>query len=416
MRRIISTSWISYTVFALIFITSVQGQNIVPNNGFETYTALPTGYGQWYDASGWNDVNMYPAFLWPYASPDYLHMTGAGGADLPVCTFGTVTPYAGNAVMGFVTWLASTPDFREYLSVAFSSSMVVGTTYTISFWITNGSAGWYCGNSSNHVGVRLSLSPLTQITHEPIGGIPQCEFAGELWSTTWQYVSFTFVADQAYNYITIGNFYNDLATAHTAHVGSPSPGAYYFIDEVVVQPAAILPLTLTAFNAEENNDQVQLTWTTQNELNTQRFIIERSADGEQFDAIGELPAAGFSEQELNYSFVDITPLSGDNYYRLKMEDNNGDFNYSEIEYVRMEFISSVKIISGPNPCEQVFNINTNDGSDHDYYLYAMNGKIVASGKMQGGSAQIDMSNLAKGIYLLRINDADLVYTEKVVVR
>lgn len=76
-------------VFLLINLKFLTAQNIIPNFSFENYSALPDDYGQWYKCNDWDNVNGFGAFLWPYASPDYLHTSGGVGVDLPVSTFGT---------------------------------------------------------------------------------------------------------------------------------------------------------------------------------------------------------------------------------------------------------------------------------------------------------------------------------------
>ena len=205
----------------------------MPNGSFETYTTLPNGYGQWFKCIGWSNLNGYLGFAWPYASPDYLHTLGTGGSGLPNSTFGTVIPYSGNAIMGFVGIHGGSSNFREYVSVQLSSPMVVGAQYDISFYITNGSSNHYAGHSCNHIGLRLSTLPLIQNTHEPLGVAPHYEIPGQLWSLTWMPVTYTFTADSAYTHLTIGNFYNDLNTTSVSQV-SGSNAAYYFIDDVEV--------------------------------------------------------------------------------------------------------------------------------------------------------------------------------------
>lgn len=68
-----------------------NAQNLVPNNGFETYSALPTGVAQTNLSTGWTSGT-------GSGSPDYFHTSGSGLVQLPNAYFGTVNPYAGNAL------------------------------------------------------------------------------------------------------------------------------------------------------------------------------------------------------------------------------------------------------------------------------------------------------------------------------
>lgn len=387
-------------------------QNIVPNNGFETYSSLPTGYGQWYKASGWLNLNGFAMFAWPYASPDYLHNTGSGGVDLPVSTFGTVTPFTGNAVMGLLTYYLTTPEYREYISIQFSTPMVAGTPYTVSFWVTNGTAGYYCNSGANHFGIRFSVAPLSQVDHEPIGGIPQLEYPGEIWSTGWQYVSFSYTPDQNYNYITIGNFYSDAYTTHTVHVAAIATAAYYFIDEVVVTPAVPLPVTLTQLKAELNNNAVDISWQTESELNSDYFSIEKSLDGIRFYEIGTIKGAGFSNTNISYLFTDDAPAQDINYYRLKMVDLNGDEKRSDM--VSVVYAADI-IMLYPNPCSGYFNIAGIDQM-YDVDIFDLEGNKVASISNLNGVQQINIEKLSTGIYFVRFRYNNISVIKKLFIK
>lgn len=230
-------------LISLLFTLCGNAQNIVPNFSFENYSDLPAGYGEWFRCENWDNVNGYPAFMYPYASPDYLHDSGTGGTDLPACTFGTIDPHEGDAIMGFITYLDYEPNFREYISAEFISPMVPGNSYTVSFWLANGDAPM-SGFGSDHVGIQFSIGPLTQTDHEPIDGTPQIELPGIIFHHDWAYYEFTFIADAAYTRITIGNFFNDASTDSDDFYAPGIGGAYYFIDEVTVLPDDIYAITI----------------------------------------------------------------------------------------------------------------------------------------------------------------------------
>ena len=101
---------------------------------------------------------------------------------------------------------------------------------------------------------------------------------------------------------------------------------------------ALASVELYSFHAYAVVDQSQLEWTTGQEENLSLFVIERSTDGENFFAIAQVTASGsYSE----YHYTDSSPLDVDMdrtfYYRLKMVDRNGTFNYSSVEQVSLTF-------------------------------------------------------------------------------
>jgi hypothetical protein len=218
----------------LLFTLSLSAQNMVPNGDFELYDSLPGSSGEWYKCLLWNNLSM--EHDWPHGTPDYLSTKGVSSAQLPDCVFAHVTPQSGDAVMGFcIDYEDNEPEFREYISNQLIMPMVVGNSYFVSFWVTNGDAAWSSQYGCNHFGVMFSDSIPVQYEHEPIAGIPQYEYQGELWSTEWKHITFSFIADKPYEYITFGNFYNDEETNCTLFgPDANESGAYYFLDNVEI--------------------------------------------------------------------------------------------------------------------------------------------------------------------------------------
>lgn len=99
----------------------------------------------------------------------------------------------------------------------------------------------------------------------------------------------------------------------------------------------ILPLTLLDFNGRIERNLVALEWLTSGEINTKQFILQRSKDI-AFKDIGTIPAQSLTGVN-KYNFVDMSPLSGNNFYRIKIIDKDGKFSYSNI--VRLNFTGAV---------------------------------------------------------------------------
>lgn len=89
-----------------------------------------------------------------------------------------------------------------------------------------------------------------------------------------------------------------------------------------------LPVSLLRFSGRRADAGNLLEWITSAEANSDRFEIERSEDGQRFDQLGQVSAAGSSNQLRNYSYTDVAPLKGKNFYRLRMVDKDGTFRYS----------------------------------------------------------------------------------------
>lgn len=98
-------------------------------------------------------------------------------------------------------------------------------------------------------------------------------------------------------------------------------------EDYVWESIGILPVELLSFNAVDAPAVVQVNWVTASERNTSHFVVERSADAEEYAVVGTVPAAGESYAVLHYAMDDAHPLHGLSYYRLKQVDRDGSTAY-----------------------------------------------------------------------------------------
>jgi hypothetical protein len=131
------------------------------------------------------------------------------------------------------------------------------------------------------------------------------------------------------------------------HTVYPYMGAY----ESLTNP---LPVKLLSLSAQKANRDIDLSWSTVSETNSKSFAIERSFDQNVFVFMGSVKAAGNSSQKRTYHFNDqdilLKTTSGVIYYRLKMIDNDGRFEYSNTVSVSIaKEQSSAAITVSPNP-------------------------------------------------------------------
>ncbi|MGB8193185.1 MAG: YCF48-related protein, partial [Chitinophagaceae bacterium] len=169
------------------------------------------------------------------------------------------------------------------------------------------------------------------------------------------------------------------------------------------KPNVSLPVRLINFNAGRNNKQVALSWQTQAESNSSYFAIERSADGRSFEEIGKVPAAGQSNGLLTYSFTDVSPIDGKNYYRLTIVDKDQHTDYSRIVPVDMRAAGGISLLVNPVKGSLVLN-----GAQHfrELQVIDVRGKLVK--KFTSSPSDVySVQGLSPGIYYLRcINDVE----------
>lgn len=94
-----------------------------------------------------------------------------------------------------------------------------------------------------------------------------------------------------------------------------------------------------------------LTWSTQQERNTQFFQLEKSNDGIDFKPIGRIPAAGRSDSTHQYQFLDISATQGRNYYRLRLIDTDERFHLSDIIVVNKATPNNFTVLSLTTPTD-----------------------------------------------------------------
>ncbi|RYY21426.1 MAG: T9SS type A sorting domain-containing protein [Chitinophagaceae bacterium] len=173
--------------------------------------------------------------------------------------------------------------------------------------------------------------------------------------------------------------------------------------QVPVNQDIVTPIKLASFSAFLKNSSVTLNWTSDQEFNSSVYSIERSNDGKNFSAIGTVKAAGISYSPLKYSFDDNS-FSGTAYYRLKMIDIDGTFEYSKVVYVNGGSGANGTLSVFPNPFRsdvQLKGINASDVNKANIRIFSAAGKEVNFKVSGANSISIDPS-VPQGIYMLRV--------------
>ena len=184
---------------------------------------------------------------------------------------------------------------------------------------------------------------------------------------------------------------------------------------VVVSPATLLPLKLVNFSGVLKNNVTNLKWNTSNEVTTKGFDVERSTDGQSYKAIGFVKGQNNASNE--YAFNDEKIVKGNKYfYRLKMIDIDGKFNYSNV--VIVTFIDKDKWFTVyPSPVKDVLFIQNNTAASQsaEIIITEVSGKIVY--KHTGAVAsklEVPVSGWSAGTYVVKIKSNETETTMKIV--
>ena len=184
---------------------------------------------------------------------------------------------------------------------------------------------------------------------------------------------------------------------------SPSADQFYNLSE-----AASLPVELIYFEGKVADVGVQCHWATAWEQNHDYFQLERSPDGKDFSSIARIEIAHRTANENVYSFLDVHPYHGVNYYRLKQMDVDGGFQYSGMIQVSFYsdkiYESQLRTYAGENRRE--LWIRMNEAAHMSVRLSDINGRVLFEfGEWLGVGEHIipvPSENLSSGMYFLSI--------------
>lgn len=210
-------------------------QNIVPNPSFENYTSCPDNL----TSGSVNQINK--AFPWNHpttGTSDFFHTCNNninGIAGVPNNTLGSRAARTGQGYAGFYAFTIT----REYLQTQLCSPMIVGETYSVSFYV-GFSQGLTLRNNyaTDAVGTLFSTYPVADNNYlrsvTPHIQNPQGKVLKD--TLNWELISGSFTADSAYTYITIG--YIGPSTGRTSELVNTNSGSiiagYYYIDDIDV--------------------------------------------------------------------------------------------------------------------------------------------------------------------------------------
>ncbi|MEZ0483643.1 T9SS type A sorting domain-containing protein [Fibrella aquatica] len=183
--------------------------------------------------------------------------------------------------------------------------------------------------------------------------------------------------------------------------------------------APVLPVTLLSFGAAlDSQNQVRLQWETASEVNSRFFVVERSRDLINLEAVVTIDASENSQNRQTYVAYDKKPLPGLAYYRLKQVDRTGDFGtfrWQPIAYVPSDFA-----IVFPNPSTgNQFEVQLSAAEPATVVLADLLGRLIACESQQTATSSLIVRpkvDMSAGSYLMSVSQNGITVVKHVVVR
>ena len=194
---------------------------------------------------------------------------------------------------------------------------------------------------------------------------------------------------------------------YNAELGNDNTSAFTF-----TASGGIVPIRLLSFDGVKAVNRVILKWQTTSELDSKYFDVEFSENGNVWNSIGKVNAAGSSATERSYSLTHNSPVDGVNYYRLKQVDVNNNYSYSNIVAINFS-IKGVSISAVyPNPFLSQLKIDISSDRNEVVRIQLSDniGRVlqVFNSSIQKGVNKLSLDNLsglAPGIYNVEVKTA-----------
>ncbi len=203
-----------------------------------------------------------------------------------------------------------------------------------------------------------------------------------------------------YNWATFQMASPTSVTATRANSGATATVPFQVIE--FLRGEEPLPIEFGSFDVIPIRNDRRIFWTTYSEHNSKHYIVQISYDGKKFETIGTVDAAGFSNELIEYYFeYRIQRPFGDEYYRIVEVDNDGQKFYSNI--ISIEGNDLDARFSFPNPAKDILHVYNPANEAGWYLIRSLDGKIAAEGALTPSENNLDVSNIAKGVYLIEIS-------------
>lgn len=178
-----------------------------------------------------------------------------------------------------------------------------------------------------------------------------------------------------------------------------------FTQAVCLNTNTPLPLNLLSFEVQKQNRNAQLIWKTSNKENVDGFQIQRSTNGSDFTNVGFVKSTAKDE----YQFSDRLLANGKYYYRLKVIDHDLRFFYSTVKSILFSDVTEFSIY--PNPAMDEINL-LSSANAFSYAICTVEGKILESGDVSTNNKRIQLKNIPKGVYYIKMNTEEETKTIK----
>jgi hypothetical protein len=351
--------------------------------------------------------------------------TASAAGPTLFCTGGSVVINANNGSGLLYRWLQNNAAIASattdsYLATANGNYRVI---------TTNGNG---CSDTSTAVTVTVNSKPATSAisgaVSPQINSFEAYSVVNTIGSTyNWIVTNGTLISGGNSNLIVV-RWGATIGDASVKVIETNSTGCKS--DTILHNTNLALPVKLISFTGAKERADIVLKWTTASELNNDYFIVQRSADGKQFENIGTVKGNGTTNSLSSYQYIDETTaynkLQTTTFYRLKQVDFDGRFEYSKTVVVNnqqtMANSQQLALHASPNPFtdQVVFTVDNTVSEKATMRITDANGKMISEQQVElnEGKTIIDLGDFtnesSSGVYIVQIITQKNIATQRIV--
>jgi uncharacterized protein (DUF1501 family) len=183
-----------------------------------------------------------------------------------------------------------------------------------------------------------------------------------------------------------------------------------------------LAVSILSFTGSWGNGQVSLLWTTEDESDLAGYEVQRSDDGVNYSKIGTVTALNIAAKH-DYTFTDNNLKQSHYYYRLKVNEKTGSFNYSAVLLLKdAQVVNSVKMKIIPNPIDNWFTTSFQDKVSGNITVRMLDlaGKEVWKGEQEAfddyNLTFVINRHVTPGVYVIQVRNKDYEASTRVLLR
>ncbi|MEM1319956.1 MAG: hypothetical protein AAGG75_06835 [Bacteroidota bacterium] len=182
-------------------------------------------------------------------------------------------------------------------------------------------------------------------------------------------------------------------------------------------PADAEVIYATPLKANEHMIGHLLEWSTASEDNSKRFVVEKSIDGVQFQDVGVVEAAGDSDDQRAYRFLDVNATDQKSFYRLRQLDTDGTASFSQTVKVDKVLMNEFMVVSMTNTTTTgsfSLNIDALNGGQLSYSLESIKGELIFEDQLPLdfglNQLSVNLEHEKEGVFKLKLQKGEELET------